>query len=69
MPQAAPFSTPFDSTAVNSLKRVKFPAHKIASFGNADTPIFRRITSRVKLIGISAVTFSASRKGSESEVL
>ncbi|MEK7478399.1 MAG: pseudaminic acid synthase [Patescibacteria group bacterium] len=47
------FSTPFDSTAVDFLERMKVPAYKVASFEIGDLELLKKIGSTKKPVIIS----------------
>ncbi len=48
-----PFSTPFDTTAVEFLEHLDVPCYKIASFENNDLQLIRRVASTGKPLMIS----------------
>ncbi len=47
------FSTPFDETAVNFLKKFKCPLYKIASFENNHIPLIEKVISQKKPVIVS----------------
>jgi pseudaminic acid synthase len=62
-----PFSTPFDSTAVDFLEELNVDCYKIASFENTDLPLIRRVAMTGKPMIISTGMMTLAELGETVE--
>jgi len=62
-----PFSTPFDSTAVDFLEELNVDCYKIASFENTDLPLIRRVAKTGKPMIISTGMMTLAELGETVE--